>query len=59
MFIDEEKNVLKLSSTVDRELIPKADMQVMSKNVVININYYIAKYDFDIGNKIRPNNERR
>jgi predicted Ser/Thr protein kinase len=59
VFIDEEKNVLKLSSTVDRELIPKADMQVMSKNVVININYYIAKYDFDIGNKIRPNNERR
>ncbi len=59
MFIDEEKNVLKLSSTVDRELIPKADMQVMSKNVVININYYIAKYDFDIGNKIRPNNDRR
>jgi predicted Ser/Thr protein kinase len=59
VFIDEEKNVLKLSSTVDRELIPKADMQVMSKNVVININYYIAKYDFDIGNKIRPNNDRR
>ena len=59
MFIDEEKNVLKLSSTVDRELIPKADMQVMSKNIVININYYIAKYDFDIGNKIRTNNERR
>jgi predicted Ser/Thr protein kinase len=59
VFIDEEKNVLKLSSTVDRELIPKADMQVMSKNIVININYYIAKYDFDIGNKIRPNNERR
>jgi predicted Ser/Thr protein kinase len=59
VFIDEEKNVIKLSSTVDRELIPKADMQVMSKNVVININYYIAKYDFDIGNKIRPNNDRR
>ena len=59
MFIDEEKNALKLTSTVDRELIPKAEMQVMSKNVVININYYIAKYDFDIGNKIRPNNERR
>jgi hypothetical protein len=31
----------------------------MSKNVALNVNFYIAKYDFEIGNKIRPNNERR
>jgi hypothetical protein len=26
----------------------------MIKNVVININYFIAKYDFDVGNKLKP-----
>lgn len=31
------------------------ELKEMAKNVVINVNYYIAKYDFEIGNKIKPN----
>ena len=31
----------------------------MAKNVLINVNYYIAKYDYEIGNKIKPNSEPR
>lgn len=34
-------------------------MQALTKNVVLNVNYFVAKYDFEIGNKIKPNNERR
>lgn len=39
--------------------MPAAEIQAMMKNIVLNVNYFVAKYDYEIGNKIKPNNERR
>ena len=52
VFIDDEKNMLKLQSIVDKDLLPASEMEALLRNVVLNINVYIAKYDFDIANKI-------
>jgi hypothetical protein len=57
VFIDSERNMLQLSRIAERDLIPRAEFKQMVRNVVINVNYYIAKYDFEIANKIRPTHE--
>lgn len=57
VFIDEQKNMIKLAQLVDRKLIDPAEIREHVRNIVINVNFYKAKYDFEIGKKIKPNSE--
>ena len=59
VFVDEKKNIIKLSQTGDIDLLTPHELKEVTSNIVINVNYFIAKYDFEIANKIRPNVEPR
>jgi hypothetical protein len=53
VFVDESDNMIHLKQ--NKKTLSKQYLKTISKNVVLNINNYIAKYDYDIAEKLKAN----
>jgi len=53
VFVDETDNMIHLKQ--NKKTLSKQHLKTISKNVVLNVNNYIAKYDYDIADKLKAN----